>query len=77
MFESKPKEAFLAAEHDVPGADMAFLQLVHTDVAKNPEGIQPIPSSLLSRVAYLRSKAQANREGAGLLESRDVDVHSL
>lgn len=62
MLESKPKEALLAAEHALPGADMAFLQFVHTDITKNPEGIQPIPSSLLSRVAYLRSKAQVNRE---------------
>ncbi|OWP50279.1 hypothetical protein [Pseudomonas nitroreducens] len=49
-------------------ADGVFLGLLQKDIESNPECIQPIPDSLLQRMAALRVKAQKSRERTELLE---------
>lgn len=68
MTKSRVEVAFLAAEREAQQAKKAFLELVHADICENPDCIQPIPASLLDRVANLRAHAQANRERDELLE---------
>ncbi|EMM8837608.1 TPA: hypothetical protein ACV4NZ_000626 [Pseudomonas aeruginosa] len=45
-------------------ADGAFLGLLQQDIDRNPDCIEPIPSSLLSRMARLRAKAEKNRSNS-------------
>ncbi len=68
MSKSRVKVAFLAAEREAQEAKKAFLELVHADITEHPERIQPIPASLLKRMAHLRARAQVNRERDELLE---------
>lgn len=68
MSKSKAKVVSLAAEREAQEAKKAFLELLHADISENPERIEPIPTSLLSRMDRLRAKAQANRERSELLE---------
>ncbi|MBI6897901.1 MULTISPECIES: hypothetical protein [Pseudomonas] len=68
MSKSRVKVAFLAAEREAQEAKKAFLELVHADITEHPERIEPIPASLLNRMAHLRARAQVNRERDELLE---------
>lgn len=68
MSKSKAKVVPLAAEREAQEAKKAFLELLHADISENPERIEPIPTSLLSRMDRLRAKAQANRERSEFLE---------
>lgn len=42
-------------------ADAGFLDLLHDDIASNPDSVKPIPSGLLNRIQALRAKADQNR----------------
>lgn len=68
MSKSKVNVALLAIESEAQEAQKTILELVHTDMTENPEHLQPIPASLLSRVADLRARAQANRKRTVLFE---------
>jgi len=68
MSKSKVSVALLAIEREAQEAPKAILELVHTDITDNPERLQPIPASLLSRMADLRARAQANRKRTVLFE---------
>ncbi|MNE96140.1 putative regulator PrlF [compost metagenome] len=68
MSKTKAQVVSIAAEREAQEAKKAFLELLHADISENPERIQPIPSSLLNRMAHLRARAQANRERSELLE---------
>ena len=68
MSKSRVNMALLAIEREAQEAEKAILKLVHTDMTENPERLQPIPASLLSRMADLRARAQANRKRTVLFE---------
>ncbi|BBT40999.1 hypothetical protein [Pseudomonas putida] len=68
MSKTKAQVVSIAAEREAQEAKKAFLGLLHADISDNPERIEPIPASLLSRMDSLRAKAQANRERSELLE---------
>ncbi|BCJ07706.1 hypothetical protein PRtIB026_A26020 [Pseudomonas sp. RtIB026] len=68
MSKSRVNVALLAIECEAQEAQKAILELVHTDITENPERLQPIPASLLSRIAGLRARAQANRKRTVLFE---------
>lgn len=68
MSKTKAQIVSIAAEREVQEARKAFLGLLNADISDNPERIEPIPASLLSRMDRLRAKAQANRERNELLE---------
>lgn len=68
MSKSRVNVVLLTVEHEAQEAQKAILELVHTDITENPERLQPIPASLLSRMADLRARAQANRKRTVLFE---------
>ncbi|PYC33656.1 hypothetical protein DMX05_23460 [Pseudomonas soli] len=68
MSESKVSVALLAIKREAQEAQETILELVHTDMTESPELLQPIPASLLSRMADLRARAQANRKRTVLFE---------
>lgn len=68
MSKTKAQVVSIAAEREAQEAKRAFLGLLHADISENPERIEPIPASLLSRMDRLRTKAQSNRERSELLE---------
>lgn len=68
MSKSRVNVELLAIECEAQEAEKAILELVHTDMTESPELLQPIPASLLSRMADLRARAQANRKRTVLFE---------
>ena len=68
MSKSKAQVVSIAAEREAQEAKKAFLGLLHADISDNPERIEPISASLLTRIDRLRAKAQANRERSDLRE---------
>ncbi|MCU7239999.1 MULTISPECIES: hypothetical protein [Pseudomonas] len=68
MSKSRVNMALLAIEREAQKAEKAILELVHMDMTEKPERLQPIPASLLSRMADLRARAQANRKRTVLFE---------
>ena len=68
MSRSSWRKAHPATECQALEAEKAFLEGVNAEVVESSKRIQPIPSSLLNRMAHLRARAQANRERTEQLE---------
>lgn len=50
------------ADHKAAALEQAaFLQLLDTDIAANPEQVQPLAPSLFRRMDAIRARAEANR----------------
>lgn len=68
MSRANGKVVLITAKRAEREAKEAFLGLLEDDIAKNPDRVEPIPSSLFERMARLRAKAEESRARTELLE---------
>lgn len=62
MSRSKAQVVSIIAEREAQESKKAFLEMLHDDLSRNPNRVEPIPASLFERMDKLLAKAKANRD---------------